>query len=240
MSGEKHAIIFGASGGIGRVVSERLHNKGWTLTLVGRNEATLQDIIPGAKIVVANGVKSEEVEQVFLSSPNASAVVNCIGSILLKPAHLTSEADFRSVFETNLLSAFNCVRSAGKFFTEGSSVVLVSSCAARIGLANHEAIAAAKAGIEGLVRSAAATYAAKRIRFNAVAPGLTKTPLSQKITANAQAAAFSTALHPLGRLGEPDDIAAAIEFLVEKDSSWITGQIISVDGGLSSIKNRVE
>jgi NAD(P)-dependent dehydrogenase (short-subunit alcohol dehydrogenase family) len=163
-------------------------------------------------------------------------LVNLAGSIILKPAHLTTDEELRACLDTNLVSAFNVVRAAGRRLANNASVVLMSSSAAQIGLANHEAIAAAKAGVEGLVRSAAATYAAKGIRFNAIAPGLVKTPLSEKITSSSAAEAFSRSLHPLGRLGEAADIASAIGFLLSDEASWITGQVLGVDGGLGRIK----
>jgi len=116
--------------------------------------------------------------------------------------------------------------------------VLVSSAAARIGLANHEAIAAAKGAIEGLVRSAAATYAARAVRVNAVAPGLVRSRLTERIVNNDKALAASLALHPLGRVGEPGDVARAIAFLVDPAQSFLTGQILGVDGGLADLKTR--
>jgi NAD(P)-dependent dehydrogenase (short-subunit alcohol dehydrogenase family) len=167
-------------------------------------------------------------------------VVNCAGSILLKPAHLTSADDWQATLATNLTSAFACVRAAGRLLREsGGSVVLVSSAAARIGLANHEAIAAAKAGVIGLALSAAATYAKQRIRFNAVAPGLVRTPLAKGLVASELAEKASIAMHPLGRLGEPDDVARAIDFLLDPAQGWITGQVLGVDGGLADLKARV-
>lgn len=164
-------------------------------------------------------------------------ITNCVGSILLKPAHLTSTADWSATIATNLTSAFGCVRAAGRLLkAEGGSVVLVSSAAARVGLANHEAIAAAKAGIMGLVLSAAATYARQKIRFNAVAPGLVRTPLAAGLVSSELAEKASIGMHPLGRLGEPGDVARAIVWLLDPAQSWVTAQVIGVDGGLADVK----
>jgi NAD(P)-dependent dehydrogenase (short-subunit alcohol dehydrogenase family) len=115
------------------------------------------------------------------------------------------------------------------------SVVFVSSAAARLGLVNHEAIAAAKAGVQGLVLSAAASYARRGLRFNCVAPGLTATPLTARITGSEMAAKASLSMHALGRFGQPEEVAAAIEFLLDPANSWITGQVLGVDGGLGSV-----
>jgi NAD(P)-dependent dehydrogenase (short-subunit alcohol dehydrogenase family) len=164
-------------------------------------------------------------------------ITNCVGSILLKPAHLPSTADWNATIATNLTSAFGCVRAAGRLLkAEGGSVVLVSSAAARVGLANHEAIAAAKAGIMGLVLSAAATYARQKIRFNAVAPGLVRTPLAAGLVSSELAEKASVGMHPLGRLGEPGDVARAIVWLLDPAQSWVTAQVIGVDGGLADVK----
>ena len=120
--------------------------------------------------------------------------------------------------------------------SKGGSVVLMSSAAASIGLANHEAIAACKAGVEGLVRSAAMTYAAKQIRVNAIAPGLVQTALTERIWSNPRSAEVSMAMHPLGRFGTPEDVARAVLWLASPLQSWVTGQTIGVDGGLGRLK----
>jgi NAD(P)-dependent dehydrogenase (short-subunit alcohol dehydrogenase family) len=122
----------------------------------------------------------------------------------------------------------------------GGSVVLVSTAAARTGIANHEAIAAAKGGVQGLMLSAAATYAARGLRFNCVAPGLTRTPLTAKLTANDASEKASLAMHALGRLGEPEDIARAICWLLDPANDWVTGQVLGVDGGLANLRTRAK
>ncbi len=141
--------------------------------------------------------------------------------------------------DQNLRTAFALVRAAGKHMKQtGGSVVLMSSCAAAIGLPNHEAISAAKAAVEGLTRSAAASYAGAGIRFNAVAPGLVDTPLASRITTNEGALKASIAMHPLGRIARPDEIAGTITYLLDPNSSFITGQVFAIDGGLSRVKGR--
>jgi NAD(P)-dependent dehydrogenase (short-subunit alcohol dehydrogenase family) len=115
-------------------------------------------------------------------------------------------------------------------------VVFCSSAAARLGLANHEAIGAAKAGLEGLVLSAAATYAARSIRVNAVAPGLVRTSLAARITGSEGALKASLALHPMRKIGEADDVASALAWFLNPAQAWVTGQILGVDGGLGSLK----
>jgi NAD(P)-dependent dehydrogenase (short-subunit alcohol dehydrogenase family) len=142
---------------------------------------------------------------------------------------------YQSVIDASLTTAFATVHAAGKYMNKGGSVMLISSAAAMQGLANHEAIAAAKAGIIGLTLSAAATYASMNLRVNAVAPGLIETSLTKNLTGNETSRKFSEALHALGRLGKPEDIARAIVFLLDPDNSWITGQVLAVDGGLSSV-----
>lgn len=234
-------VIIGASGGIGRALSERLRAHGWDLMLCGRREEPLRELAGalGVSYRVVDAADFAQVQDVFAATSDIRGAVNLAGSILLKPAHSTSSDDFEETVRANLRSAFSVVRAAGiTMRANGGSVVLMSSCAAGVGLANHEAISAAKAGVEGLARSAAATYAGAGLRFNVVAPGLTDTPLASRITKNEASLAASKAMHPLGRIGDPREIARAIEFLLDPENSWITGQVIGVDGGLARVKTR--
>jgi NAD(P)-dependent dehydrogenase (short-subunit alcohol dehydrogenase family) len=166
-------------------------------------------------------------------------IVCCVGSILLKPAHLTSDEEFDVTIALNLRTAFNTVKAGVRgMMTTGGSIVLCSSAVAQTGLANHEAIAAAKSGIIGLARSAAATYAPRNIRVNCVAPGLTQTRMTSGIFENEASLEASKSMHPLGRLGQPDDIASAIVWLLDPRNNWVTGQVIGVDGGLGQLRPR--
>lgn len=238
-------LIFGANGAVGSALAQRLSAAGARVVVAGRNMDALNalaDEVAGVPCQV-DARSFDQVAEAFDEAkrlPGAlRGVINCVGSILLKPAHLTSAEDYEATLATNLTSAFATVRSAGRALRRGGgSVVLVSSAAASIGLPNHEAIAAAKAGVEGLVRSAAATYAPSGIRINAVSPGLVDSNMSRRIVDNPQALAASLALHPLGKVGKADDIAALIEWLLGPQAEWVTGQIWGIDGGLGTLKAR--
>ncbi len=238
---DRKCLIIGAAGGIGRQLVEMLHRDGWSLVLAGRTQTALDEMVQAfpAETACLDAQDFDAVDAVFQTHSGICAAVNLAGSILLRPAHSTTAQDFDAVLGQNLRTAFALARAAGKHMKgTGGSVVLMSSCAAGIGLANHEAIAAAKAGVEGLVRAAAATYASAGIRFNAVAPGLVATPMARRITENEGALKASVAMHPLGRIGRPEDVAKAIAFLLGAESDWTTGQVLGVDGGLTRLKGR--
>lgn len=240
---ESATVIFGATGGIGSAIARRL--AGVPLVVTGRDTARTAAIARevGAVPSIVDASQPQTFDAAISQAEerfgSVGAVVNCIGSLLLKPGHVTSDDEFGVVLESNLWSAFATVRAATKaMYRTGGSIVLLSTAAVRTGMANHEAVAAAKGGVEGLVRAAAATYAPKGIRVNAVAPGLVRTPMTARLTASEPSEAASTAMHALGRLGEPDDIASAVMFLIDPANSWVTGQVLGVDGGLGSVRPR--
>jgi NAD(P)-dependent dehydrogenase (short-subunit alcohol dehydrogenase family) len=242
-------LILGATGGIGSTLARQLAASGARLVLAARNADALAALGTelGATTVLVDATVAADIERAVETAVSTfgrlDGAANCVGSLLLKPAHLTRPEEFDEVLSVNLRSAFSLVRSATRAMMNnsdpiGGSIVLVASAAARIGLANHEAIAAAKGGVISLTLSAAASYAAKQIRVNCVAPGLVRTPLTARITGSAAAEQSSVAMHALGRLGEPGDVARAIGFLLDPSNSWITGQTLGVDGGLGTLRSR--
>ena len=241
------ALIFGASGGIGSALARQLSARGWQLSLVARDQGRLDALAVDlhAEAFSLDATDSAGVErclaEVSEKHGRVDGVVNCAGSFLLKPAHLTTDTEWSAVLAVNLTSAFNILRSATARMmkTGGGSIVLMSSAVAQRGMINHEAIAAAKAGVAGLALSAAASYARYNIRVNCVAPGLTRTPLTQALTKNEASLKLSAAMHPLGRIGEPDEVASAIRWFLSPEQNWVTGQVLGVDGGLSSLQARM-
>ena len=232
-------LVFGATGGIGGALCRQLTESGAEPVLIARDHDKLNrmgnELDAQAHAVDCRNWEDVEslVSQIAENSGPIDGVAVCVGSLLLKSAHLTSREDFERTVETNLTAAFGLLRAAVKpMMPEGGSIVLVSSAAARIGIANHEAIAAAKAGLIGLTLSAAATYANRGIRVNCVAPGLTETPMTQHLTTSEVGRRTSEGMHALGRLGKPEDVARAIAWLLDRQQSWVTGQTIGVDGGL--------
>ncbi len=234
-------MVLGATGGIGSALARQLQAAGARLHLVARGEERLSALAGelDASYSVADATRCAEVDHAVQKAGPIYGMVNCVGSILLKPAHATTEDEWQSTLQVNLTSAFAAVRSAAKAIgKDGGSVVLLSSAAARHGLANHEAVAAAKAGVIGLTLSGAATYASKNLRVNCVAPGLVDTPLAARITGNPASLEASRAMHALGRIGSPDHIAAAIAYFLDPANDWATGQVLGVDGGLGSVRPR--
>lgn len=236
-------VILGATGGIGSHLARHLAGHGARLVLGARGEERLAELAAelGALPVPVDARDPDAVKAVYDAAVAAhgrvDGAVNCVGSVFLKPAHATSTADWNETLATNLTSAFATIRHAiGPMRKTGGSIVLVSSVAAQLGLPNHEAIAAAKAGVLGLMQSAAATYASKKIRVNAVAPGLIRTPATTRLTENEAARKTSEAMHPLRRIGETSDVVSAITWLLDPAQSWITGQVLGVDGGLSTLR----
>lgn len=249
MEGQVYVLI-GGTGGIGAPLARHLAGGGARVVLGARDADRLGALAAetGARAFTLDATRAEAVDGLIDGAVEAygrvDGVANLVGSILLKPAHALKPEEFDETLRLNLHTAFHAVRAGARAMQKnsdptGGSIVLMSSVAARLGLANHEAVAAAKAGVVGLALAAAATYAPKGIRVNTVAPGLVRTPLAGRLIGSEAAVAASAAMHPLGRIGEPEDLTDALAFLLDRSrSAWVTGQTISVDGGFSTVRPR--
>ena len=234
----KNFIIIGSSGGIGNQLVADLGNTENQL-LLGYHSDKSRNHLPNTISAPVEAQSFSSVEALVELGLNEfgkiDGVVNLPGSVLLKPPHLISEIEFNQAIEINLKSAFATLRACGKLLSD-SSIVLMSTAVTALGFKNHEMIVAAKAGIEAMVRSASVSYSRKSLRFNAVAPGLVDTPLTKNITGNKVALEISKKMHITKRIGTAADISNMIQFLLDPDNNWITGQTFRVDGGLSSTK----
>ncbi len=240
----KVIMLVGASGGIGSAIAKRADEYGANTILIARNKENLEKLatnLKHAKVMVADATDLKQMQdcakEIYEEYGKIDILIHAVGNIVLRPIHALSEETFRESLEINLMSAFFSMKAAVKYMLKKKkgSVVGISSVAAKKGMKNHAAISASKSGLEGLVRSAAVTYASKGIRFNAVALGLIDTPLAEKnnLTTNEKAIEISNKLHPLGRFGVVEDVVDQILLLASDKSSWTTGVIIPIDGGLS-------
>lgn len=245
-NGQAVYVILGATGGIGSELSRQLAAQGASLMLGAQTSEKLEKLANELRAqhfaldATQTGQVDRCVEQTVETYGRVDGIANCVGSVLLKPAHLTSDDEWAFTIAVNLTTAFATVKAAARAMRrDGGSVVLTSSAAARVGIANHEAIAAAKGGIIGLMLSASATYSRNNIRVNCVAPGLVRTPSTERITNNETSLKVSLAMHPLGRVGEPSDVASLMVWLLDYRQAWITGQVFGVDGGLGTVHPRL-
>ncbi len=245
-NGQAVYVILGATGGIGSELSRQLAAQGASLMLGAQTSEKLEKLANELRAqhfaldATQTGQVDRCVEQTVETYGRVDGIANCVGSVLLKPAHLTSDDEWAFTIAVNLTTAFATVKAAARAMRrDGGSVVLTSSAAARVGIANHEAIAAAKGGIIGLMLSASATYSRNNIRVNCVAPGLVRTPSTERITNNETSLKVSLAMHPLGRVGEPSDVASLMVWLLDPRQAWITGQVFGVDGGLGTVHPRL-
>jgi len=235
--------LIGATGGIGSEVARQLADDGANLVLGARTESDVQELAreTGSEAFPLDATEFSEVQDLVKHTKQTyggfDGIVNFVGSILLKPAHLTSIDEYREQVSKNLDTAFNTVKAAARpMMRGGGSIVLMTSAVARTGLKNHEAIAAAKGGVTGLMRAAAATYAGRGVRVNAVAPGLVESRMSSDILSSEAGRKQSAKMHALGRVGKPTDVAPAVCWLLNPETDWVTGQVIGVDGGLGTVR----
>ncbi len=241
------ALVTGARGGIGREVVAQLRAAGHRVAAVGRDADALASVEADAHI--AADTTTPEGAAAAIAACRAqlgtapALLAHCVGSTLIAPLHRNTPAQLREVMRVNLDSALfmlqawiEGLRGGGESSPSGGAAVLVSSVVARIGVANHEAIAAAKGGIEALARSAAATYAPLGLRVNAVAPGMTETPMTASMLRADAMREGAGKQYPLGGVQTAAQVADTIAWLLSDGAARITGQVIAVDGGFTSVR----
>jgi NAD(P)-dependent dehydrogenase (short-subunit alcohol dehydrogenase family) len=237
-------LIYGGAGGIGSATARLLHGRGYDLHLVGRNPDKLSALAAelGASHTVGDvtdaGLFARVAKEV--NGEPLAGLVYAVGTLNLRGFSRLAEADFRNDLQINAIGgalAAQAALPALRANQRTASVVLFSSVAASQGFSLHASMGMAKGAVNGLVLSLAAELA-PQVRVNAIAPSLTRTPLSERIASNESLAESIAKLHALRRLGTPDDIAALAAFLISTDADWITGQIIGVDGGRASLRTQ--
>ena len=230
-------LIFGATGSVGSSLAEQLKNSGNDIHLVARNEIEVKAIAEklGCSHTVADVLEDGFIEKVKSDVNEIKGLAYCVGSIDLKPLRMVTEADMNKCMKLNLYSAIEAIKGFQESLKKNTgSVVLFSTVAAQRGFTNHTIIASAKAAVEGLTVTLAAEFA-PNIRVNCIAPSLSKSKIAEPMLKNPAIAEGIAKAHPLKRLGEGKDSAALAKFLITEDSSWVTGQVIAVDGGRSKL-----
>ncbi|MBL7862619.1 MAG: SDR family oxidoreductase [Cyclobacteriaceae bacterium] len=230
MSDTKNYLIIGGNSGIGLALANRLAERNNSVMIASRNAIATKGKSFNYNAMTDDLTLSDLPEQLH-------GLVYCPGTINLKPFHRLSDQDFIDDFQLNVMGAIRTIRSVLPILknSQPSSILLFSTVAVQQGMAFHSSVAASKGAVEGLTRSLAAELA-PRIRVNCIAPSLTNTPLASKLLSSEEKKKAADDRHPLKRTGAPEDLAALAAFLLSEEASWITGQVIAVDGGLSSIR----
>ncbi len=231
---DKNLLVVGGTSGIGAAVAQGAAEAGAQLITASRRAAGT-----GIGAHISFDATAPDADDLTRHLPEVlHGLVYAPGTINLKPFARLTDSDFRGDFEVNVLGAARVIRAALPALkrAEGAAVVLFSTVAAAVGMPFHASVAAAKRGLEGLALSLAAELAPQKIRVNVVAPSLSDTPLAAGLLSTPEKRDAGARRHPLGRTGIPLDAAAAALFLLSEESSWMTGQIIGVDGGLGTLR----
>ena len=236
---KKKYLIFGATGSIGSSLANQMYNEKKDCHLIGRNNEEMEKLANklSYSFSVCDVLKMDFTKELLAELPDTEilGIAYCVGSIDIKPLKLTKASDFVSSYVLNLVAVTDIIRSfQDNLKRNNASIVLFSTVAAKKGFVNHSIISSAKSGVEGLTVALAAELA-PNIRVNCIAPSLSKSKMAKNVIKNSRIEESIAKLHPLKRIGEGDDAANLAHFLLSKNSSWITGQIIGVDGGRAAI-----
>jgi NAD(P)-dependent dehydrogenase (short-subunit alcohol dehydrogenase family) len=242
------ALVSGARGGIGQALVAQLRAQGHRVAAVGRDQTTLQSVQADAHIAADTTTMQGAAQAIALCAEQLgqapTLLAHCVGSTLIAPLHRTTAEQYREVMRTNVDSAFYLlhawIESLRAAKATAGAAVLTSSVVARIGVANHEAIAAAKGALEALARSTAATYAAMGVRVNVVAPGMTDTPLTERMLSMPAMREGAGKQYPLGGVQTAQQVADVMQWLLSDQAARITGQVIAVDGGFTTVRPLVK
>lgn len=228
----KNILVVGGSSGIGKATLQLLNADDYNLFNLSRSASDL-DGVQDLTLDVTSDFQSID------GLPDAlHGIVYCPGSINIKPFQSLKPEDYVRDFEINVLGAIKVIKATMKLLraSGSASVVLFSTVAVSQGMNFHTSIAASKGAVEGVTRSLAAELAKLNIRVNAIAPSLTDTPLASNLLSSDERRKMSEERHPLKAIGEAEDMAAMAQFLLSENAKWMTGQILHIDGGLSSIR----
>ena len=230
----KNIVIIGCGSGIGLSTAKELHK---THQVLGISRTKTSEIDNLNIQFYEKNILSDSLENITFPE-KIDGLVYAPGSINLKPFNRLTEEDFRNDFEINVLGAVKIIQKllSNLKKSDNASIVLFSSVAAKTGMPFHASIATSKAAIEGLTKSLAAELAAQKIRVNAIAPSLTETPLASQLLSSEERREASAKRHPLQKIGQPEEIAKMVVFLLSESGSWITGQTIGIDCGIGSLK----
>lgn len=229
----KAFLVIGASSGMGLSIAQKLVQNEAIVYTTSRD---ISKNFPGNKIKLN---VSDDLSHLSAELPERlDGLVYCPGTINLKPFSRLTDQDFLNDFQVNVLGAVKVIRQVITQLKKAdqASIVLFSTVAAKTGMNFHSSVSTSKSALEGLSLSLAAEYASSGIRVNTIAPSLTDTPLAANLLSTPEKREISDKRHPLGRIGNANDITSAALFLLSEESSWITGQVIHVDGGMSSLK----
>ena len=232
-------LIFGATGSIGSNLAKLMVGKNQDVQLIGRDENGLNSLSSelGCKYNVVDVLDEQSIKNLKneFEGQDISGIAYCVGSIDLKPVRAVKKDDLMKCFDLNFFPIFETIKNFQDNLKKNKgSIVMFSTVAVQRGFTNHSIIASVKGAIEGLTVSLAAEFA-PNIRVNCIAPSLTKSKIAEPILKNKLIAEGVAKAHPMKRVGEGRDAAAMAQFLLSEDSSWITGQIIGVDGGRSKL-----